>query len=427
MAESVENRVFGKPATQHVLVLASGDKVRHMVIRPWMTGIVFCTIAVFALGYLGATAYLVLRDDLIGATMARQARIQHDYEDRISSLRAQLDRVTSRQLLDQQLVEQKVETLLRQQTALFSRNGKLGSLMERAEEAGVSTPPANDMDASGKADDRKADLSTTGLDNIALAYAPKGENMADRADRIFSKVTLSLKGIEGEQLKKIENLTSGASRTADAMSRIMRHTGVEIDERRSDAQTLQTPHIFQTPQTKGGVGGPFVEPVKFDRFNASLDDLDSALSRLENVRETALTLPYGNPAPGKGITSQFGNRIDPFLGRLAMHAGIDFQAETGQPVKATGAGKVITAGPASGYGNLVEIDHGRGITTRFGHLSRILVREGQTVAAGELIGRAGATGRATGPHVHYEVRRNGDAINPIHFLNAGLKLTTYMN
>lgn len=434
MADAGENRVFGKRATQHVLVLASGDKVRHMVIRPWMTGLVAGTIGLFALGYLGATAYLVMRDDLIGATMARQARIQHDYEDRISSLRAQLDRVTSRQLLDQQLVEQKVEKLLRQQTALFSRNGKLGSLLERAEEAGVSAAPASPAkETAADAIDRQAGLTTSSIapPNSTLAYAGNGENMADRADRIFSKVTLSLKGIESEQLKTIEGLTAGASKTADTMTQIMRRTGVDVSDKRGEAQTLETPGLrtgdMKGGEVKGGIGGPFVEPMKFDRFNASLDELDSALSRLETVRETALALPYGNPAPGQGITSRFGNRPDPFLGRLAFHGGIDFQAETGLPVKATGAGKVITAGPAAGYGNLVEIDHGQGITTRFGHMSRILVHEGQTIVTGQTIGRAGATGRATGPHVHYEVRRNGEPVNPIHFLNAGLKLTTYMN
>lgn len=434
MADAGENRVFGKRATQHVLVLASGDRVRHMVIRPWMTGLVVGTVGLFALGYLGATAYLVLRDDLIGATMARQARIQHDYEDRISSLRAQLDRVTSRQLLDQQLVEQKVEKLLRQQTALFSKNGKLGSLLERAEEAGISAAPAAvDKETAADAIDRQAGLTTSSIapPTTALAYASGGENMADRADRIFSKVTLSLKGIESDQLRTIEGLTSDASQKAESMTQIMRRTGVDVSDKRSEAQTLETPPLRTDTSAgdsvKGGVGGPFIEPMKFDRFNASLDQLDSALSRLESVRETALALPYGNPAPGQGITSRFGNRPDPFLGRLAFHGGIDFQAETGLPVKATGAGKVTTAGWASGYGNLVEIDHGQGITTRYGHMSRILVREGETISAGDVVGRAGATGRATGPHVHYEVRRNGEAVNPIHFLNAGLKLTTYMN
>ncbi|TDK36636.1 M23 family peptidase [Rhizobium deserti] len=401
-----------------------------MAIRPWMAALAVCVLGSLVIGYLAATSYLVIRDDLIGATMARQARMQHDYEDRIAALRAQLDRITSRQLLDQQVMEQKVEKLLEQQSALFSRHGKLGSLLDRAEESGLK--PADGLGSkaqpsSSAAPERQAALGgglktvenllgkKTGADTgSALAYAPLRENLADRADRVFSKITLSLKSIEKQQIAKIADLTVGASQTADAIATILRRTGVELASSSPEYQTV-------------GIGGPFVEPeLRSSAFEASLDQLDAALSRLESVRETARNLPFGNPAPGHGVTSRFGNRIDPFLGRLALHAGIDFQADNGDEIKATGAGKVIAAGPASGYGNMVEIDHGQGITTRYGHMSRILVDVGDVVATGDLIGRAGSTGRATGPHVHYEVRRDGNAIDPIHFLNAGMKLTTYL-
>lgn len=426
MVNGTDSRVFGKRRQSHVLILASGDTIRHMNIRPWMAGLAVCVIGLVVIGYLAATSYLVIRDDLVGATMARQARMQHDYEDRIAALRAQLDRITSRQLLDQQVVEQKVDKLMEQQNALFSRHGKLGSLLDRAEESGLT--PAPSPSSSPSTGGRQASLST-GIESIGsllgkaqsaasgtapvLASVPLRENLADRADRIFSKVTLSLKDIEKQQLAKIAHLTDGASQTADAITDILRDTGVAV--------------ASADGNDGGGIGGPFVEPeTTTSGFDASLDGLDAALSRLETVRETARNLPFANPAPGHYVTSRFGNRIDPFLGRLALHAGIDFQADTGDGVKATGAGKVIAAGPAAGYGNMVEIDHGHGITTRYGHMSRILVETGETIKAGDTIGLAGATGRATGPHVHYEVRRDGNAIDPIHFLNAGMKLTTYL-
>ena len=125
------NRSFGKRKESHVLILASGEKVRHMTIRPWMAAIAVSLFGLFTIGYLTATAYLVFRDDLIGAAMTRQARMQHEYEDTIAALRAQVDRITSRQLLDQQVVEDKVEKLMEQQMALTSRQGKLGSVLER--------------------------------------------------------------------------------------------------------------------------------------------------------------------------------------------------------------------------------------------------------------------------------------------------------
>lgn len=434
MAKAGEHRVFGRKSQNHVLILASGEKIRHMTIRPWMGALATCAVGVVVIGYLGATSYLVVRDDLIGATMARQARMQYDYEDRISALRAQLDRITSRQLLDQQVVEQKVDKLMAQQNALFSRNGKLGSLLDRAQENGLmgkdspaqplpdgsSNASATGSEPAGDSDQHASLTPPDG--NSLLALAPLRENLADRADRVFSKVTRSLKTIERAQMTKIAALTNGASDTADAISDILRRTGVDI----ASAEVDDTPAGIDKTATSG-IGGPYVEPQLFSStFDNSLGQLDAALDRLEKVKATARELPFGNPEPGHAVTSQFGNRMDPFLGRIALHAGIDFQAAIGDNIRATGAGKVIFAGPANGYGNLVEIDHGYGITTRYGHMSKILVSVGEKVSAGDVIALAGAEGRATGPHVHYEVRRNGEAINPIHFLNAGLKLNTYI-
>lgn len=424
MAHPAEHRTFGKQKKQHVLILASGDHVRHLTIRPWMAAMTLCFVCVLGIGYLAATAYLIFRDDLIGATIAHQARMQHDYEDRISALRAQIDRVTSRQLLDQQVVEQKVEKLFEQQAALTSRHGRLGGLLERAEESGLSTEEPSTTATPGK----QASLSggANAIENLlgtskkaatpatvaALGYAPVGENSSDRADRVFSKVTLSLKTIEQDQLHRITQLTRGADKKTEEMAAIMTRTGIKIDDLKPS-----------------GIGGPFVEPQNANGsiFENSMNDLDVALNRLEIMRSTAGELPFGNPAPGRNITSRFGNRMDPFLGRPALHAGIDFQAETGANVRSTGAGTVTVAANSGGYGNMVEVDHGQGITTRYGHMSAILVKVGDTIEAGDIVGRAGSTGRSTGPHVHYEVRRNDSPIDPMRFLSAGVKLQSYLN
>ncbi|MEW9615315.1 M23 family metallopeptidase [Shinella sp. S4-D37] len=423
MAERPENRVFGKRAQQHVVILASGDRIRHMTVRPWMVAVTFCFAGMFTVGYLAATSYLVLRDDLIGATMARQARMQHDYEDRISALRAQVDRVTSRQLLDQQVVEEKVEKLMQQQLALSARHGKLDALLNRAENAGAAPltdeTPAVDgrrADAAGAIDAIMGGAGGTPKKTAALAYAATGESVADRADRLFSKVTLSLKDLEHDQIDRIQSLTAGASETADAIRTILRRTGFDVTVEAAD------------DDSETAIGGPFVEPVDVtDPFEASINDLDTALDRLDTARRTARKLPFGNPSPASSITSRFGNRTDPFLGRLALHAGIDFRARTGTRIGATGAGTVVVAGRNGGYGNMVEIDHGNGLTTRYAHLSRVLVKVGQRVEATTPIGLSGTTGRSTGPHLHYEVRRNGKALDPMRFLTAGMKLTTYMD
>lgn len=393
-----------------------------MTVRPWMAAAIFSIAGLFTVGYLGATSYLVLRDDLIGATMARQARMQHDYEDRISALRAQVDRVTSRQLLDQQVVEEKVEKLMQQQLALSARHGKLDALLNRAGEAGLSADDAPLPEEKPATNGRRADAGPAIGAAMApepgrLAYAGERESVADRADRLFSRVTLSLKDIERQQIDRIQSLAAGAAETADAIRTILRRTGVEVAD-----ETAEAPG-----DDASAIGGPFVEPELPGAFEESINDLDSALSRLEAARNSARKAPFGNPSPGAGITSRFGNRTDPFFGRLALHAGIDFRVGSGTEIRSAGAGTVTTAGRNGGYGNMVEIDHGDGLATRYAHLSKVLVRVGERVEASEIVGLSGTTGRSTGPHLHYEVRRNGKAVDPMRFLTAGMKLTTYMD
>lgn len=428
MGSEAGKSVFAKRRKEPVLILANGEKVRHLTIKPWMTAMGVALGTAFTIGYFAATTYLVLRDDLLGASIARQARIQHEYEDRISALRAQVDRVTSRQLLDQQVVEKKVEKLMERQTALTDRHGKINELLERAESVGAVQPEIPVPTPKPSQDDRRASASgspfdallgtetkTASIDPIttrALGFAPTAaESPASRADRIFSNVSKSLKSIEQQQIARIENLRLGADEKADAIVRILRRTGLKPKAEANEA-----------------TGGPYI-PVSNpagDKFDLTLSQLDLSLQRLEEIRTQVMQYPFGNPIPGAFETSGFGYRKDPFLGTLALHPGIDFRGTIGEPARATGAGTVVSAGPSGGYGNMVEIDHGDGITTRYGHLSAILVHEGQHVETGEIIGKVGNTGRSTGPHLHYEVRENGVAIDPSGFLNAGLKLTSLL-
>ena len=130
MAQHRQSAVFGRRREPHTVIIARGDEIRHFTVRPWLAALAGSALAAVAIGYILATSYLVLRDDLIGATVARQARMQQAYEDRISALRSQVDRITSRQLLDQQLMEEKVGTLLARQAELAARQGRIGSIME---------------------------------------------------------------------------------------------------------------------------------------------------------------------------------------------------------------------------------------------------------------------------------------------------------
>jgi murein DD-endopeptidase MepM/ murein hydrolase activator NlpD len=141
---------------------------------------------------------------------------------------------------------------------------------------------------------------------------------------------------------------------------------------------------------------------------------------IDGLRRALPYAPLRQPLPGQlEVPSNFGYRTDPFLGRPALHSGMDLRGDYGEPIRATAAGRVSVAGPASGYGNMVEIDHGAGLATRYGHMSRVDVEEGQWIQAGAIIGAIGSTGRSTGPHLHYEVRVDGGAVDPSRYIRAG--------
>jgi murein DD-endopeptidase MepM/ murein hydrolase activator NlpD len=126
--------------------------------------------------------------------------------------------------------------------------------------------------------------------------------------------------------------------------------------------------------------------------------------------------PNGRPVNEGYMSSRFGERMDPFNGEEAFHKGVDFAAPAGSDVIAVAAGVVTWAGPREGYGQLVEIQHGDGLVTRYGHNSQVLVSTGEVVQRGQALAKVGSTGRSTGPHVHFEVLRNGGAINPESFV-----------
>jgi len=140
-----------------------------------------------------------------------------------------------------------------------------------------------------------------------------------------------------------------------------------------------------------------------------------------------LAVPSQKPVKDFRYTSSFGVRSDPFRGSAAMHPGLDMAAPVGTPVYATADGIVSRAERAGGYGNLVQLEHGKGLETRYGHLSQILVHDGQRVHRGDLIALMGSTGRSTGSHLHYEVRIDGRAVNPMPFLQTADYMTALQN
>jgi murein DD-endopeptidase MepM/ murein hydrolase activator NlpD len=406
--------LFDKRSDLPTIIIARGKDIRYFTVRPWAVAVTGTILSALAVGYLAATAYLVLRDDLITASIARQARLQQAYEDRISALRGQVDRITSRQLLEQQLMQRRMTELLQRQEELTERHSRLTPVLDRAEQLGSA--------GKGPVPTPRPEIRA-GIDHEAItgsAYASVVEppvpwpiRSASEAPRekaaandLLLALDRSLQNLESDQLARISSLTEEAYQTTEAIGEALGAAGIPL----------------ATGYGEEDVGGPLIAPGEMVPFEDRVRELDEALDRLEEAKQTARRIPIANPLPGAAVTSGFGMRRDPLLGRPAHHSGLDFQAEPGAPVRAAGAGVIVTAGWQGGYGRLVEIDHGNGMTTRYAHLSKILVREGEEVANGAIVGRVGSSGRSTGPHLHYEVRKRGAAVNPLKFISVGRRI-----
>jgi murein DD-endopeptidase MepM/ murein hydrolase activator NlpD len=189
----------------------------------------------------------------------------------------------------------------------------------------------------------------------------------------------------------------------------------EVSDARYKQAAKELSKLGLTPQ-RLAVGGPFEPTTKADpTFKA----LFNSWKKLDSLQDGVIAVPSDVPVRNASFTSSFGVRSDPFGRGAAMHAGIDLAGPVGTPIYATADGTVSQASwHNGGYGNLVRLDHGRGIETRYGHLSSMTVRPGERVRRGQLIGRMGSTGRSTGSHLHYEVRIDGRAVNPVPFMRS---------
>ncbi len=163
--------------------------------------------------------------------------------------------------------------------------------------------------------------------------------------------------------------------------------------------------------------------VKFidEQATANEKSFQEIVSYITEQRAKLTAVPSGWPVKG-WITCGFGSRIDPFSGALSFHEGVDIANDLGTPVKATADGVISYCGFEPGYGNIITLNHGNGYTTRYGHLSKYIVKLGQHIKKDQIIGYVGNTGRSTAPHLHYEVRLNGVAVNPVKYLNKEIAL-----
>lgn len=395
---------------------------RQIRIGPVAFWIVVGSLVVMGVWSIATGTYFAFREDVLTRLIGRQASMQIAYEDRVAELRAQVDRITSRQLLDQEQFEKKLDGLLKRQALLEQRTMTLsgdvittGSIprgRNAAPQARADKPlkpsPISDTVLFVPPPDREARLQSRELPASAVRVASRGPGAG--LDGVLVRVSHSLDKVEQRQAALLTDMEERFDGKARRIRSVLDDLGVAAKA---------------SPHTR--VGGPFV-PVKPPRVGASAFErqmyrINAARAQIERYTQALVAVPVRKPVAGSvDMSSNFGVRNDPFLGRPAMHTGIDLRGDSGEPVHVTANGKVTIAGWEGGYGKLVEINHGNGLATRYGHLSAINVKVGQIVRTGQAIGRIGSTGRSTGPHLHYETRVNGDPVNPQKFLRAGIRL-----
>jgi murein DD-endopeptidase MepM/ murein hydrolase activator NlpD len=234
----------------------------------------------------------------------------------------------------------------------------------------------------------------TDADELASLLPPEGEAGETEVARQFAQVD----GMQAMLAERAQEMTEERYRE---VARTIRRLGLN-------------PARFQ--RAAQGVGGPFEAVEPLENADPRFRELFASWQRLDQLEQGAIAIPSIKPVREANFTSGFGVRADPFRRRAAMHAGVDLAGPVGTPIYATADGIVARSEYSGAYGNLVELNHGQGIQTRYAHMSRLIARPGQRVKRGDLIGLMGSTGRSTGSHLHYEVRIDGRAVNPIPFM-----------
>lgn len=365
--------------------------------------------AVFYAGFAGLVATNILT--LVGFLMAPDiARLFTDqsgsvftaYEDRIAQLRLEVDRLQSRHYAQTGDINLQLQELAQTQEVLVEQHQYVKQLAEKAAALGIDSGAL-----APKPDDGSSDDLTPAPGAPAAADGDAGAQVAAAAQSVNQMME--------ESRLALATLSDEASAKTNQIVGTLATVGIKpkLPDAGADAE-----------------GGPLLPPVDGVESTSLIDEANSvaaALDRFKAASDAAALAPIHKPVAAiSRVSSIFGNRKDPFTGRLAFHSGIDFAAPQGTTVLSAGAGTVSFVGQISGYGNVVEVTHPGGLITRYGHLSAFLVKQGDAVSTGMPIARVGSTGRSTGPHLHFEVRRADNAVDPARYLNAGKILQKVM-
>ena len=336
-------------------------------------------------------------------TLAAQSRVA-ELRERLEIAREELAATTGRA----QTLERDLRATRSQREQLLAERAQLAAKVGRLENA-------LGADAGSQARGSSLGERIAGLEQALLAAERRGDDLAKVRDALLAEVDdlhAQIDQLRDRQDRLVAQLTDRTGPGLAAIEKTIAMTGMDVDAL-----------VARVERDRQGRGGPFVQvALQLPGPNVAKEQLarlDRQTRRLAALQAAMGAMPLSAPVDSFWISSGFGKRKDPYNGRWAMHEGVDLAATAGSPVLATAPGRVEFAGRKSGYGRIVIVDHGFGITTHYGHLRSISVEQGQRVANRETVGALGSSGRSTGPHVHYEVRVDGSPLDPEKFLKAG--------
>ena len=371
------------------------DRSRNPATRPARHGIhpaLFYAMFTLLLGGNGllGTAFL-LSPDIARLLNQQTEQVVQAYEDRITQLRVEVDRLHSRSYAQTGDINLQLQELAQQQDVLLEQHQLVRVLVDKAGELGIEAAALS----------QPAETSAP----LAYAVAPTASGNSD-----IDATAAAVSQMMDETQFAMTSIAETAVARTDSIVAELSGLGIVVD----------------LPTAESGMGGPLLAPIGDSDSSLMVDDANAvmeALLRYKAARDSIEGAPVHMPIAGDfRRSSGFGNRTDPFTGGRAFHSGLDFAAASGTSVFSAGRGVVTFVGTRSGYGKMVEVTHDDGLVTRYAHLSGFLSEQGQRVNTGTPIAKVGSTGRSTGPHLHFEVRKGDNAINPKAFLDAGRRL-----
>lgn len=427
----VVNKQKSRPSDQRKakrVVFSVGKKTVVLAIQPWVLSSAVASLLILALFNVTAAFYLFQRDDLLTRSAMQEIELRQAYEAKFQRFQTAMVTIQDQSAEERVRLAHELAELEERQNKYATRHARVAAVIDNARRMGIRV-------AAVAAPMPMIKPGTTPL------LADSGVSLGGDETAIGGSEEPMNSGLNGtldafpetfEDFERESNLRDPFSRInqfqadLDAMEQVnaasVQAVAVAItDEHAAYRNALSDlPIKLKLPAKAQAIGGPFL-PADFDdtALDAASQRIELQLKDISRLRKLTASLPIAIPLKNARKSSSFGRRIDPFRKRAAFHSGVDFRASTGTLVMATADGQVLRAGRVGGYGNLIELRHAHGLTTRYGHLSKISVKSGQSVKRGDVIGKVGSTGRSTGPHLHYEVRNKGKARNPQPFMDAG--------